>query len=300
MATLPIFATLEPLERILRFTPLGIRFWDPAAGVPVVDGLEVLAMPPDRPDLARRAARTPAGIYAFHSLPGLSALEFPDPNTPPGEHPPDSPPVTQRFLIYVRDAFGRFSPCLFFIDAPYRGIFPLQPAGSPAQSLPGFYLFSAPTRTPLATLGVVRAQIVERTTSGQARPAAFAILEVEPPSGPVWPGIANADGSAVVFLPQPTFTPPPPQTSPLTPPPSPSRFITWDLTIRVRYASPGLEPLAGFPVPTLSTVLSQPFAQLYTSLAGPGQLSNQIVSPFTFGQPLLVQTAGRSELWIEG
>lgn len=296
--TLPIFAALEPLERTARYTPLGIRFWDPAASKAVTHGLEVTAFPPGRFDLAVRATLTRSGVYAFHRLPGLQALEFSDPDLPAGEHPTGSPPPLARFTVYVRDAQQRFSPCLFMVDAPYRGIFPTQPSGSPAQSMPGFFLFSAPTRPELPTLGVVRAQLVERTGPNQSRPASFAVLEVQVNGGPTWPGIADAAGSAAVFMPQPPFDPPPPQTSPLTPPPSPSRFITWDVTARVRYAAPGLAPANGFGVPALVDILNQPYTQIYTNLAGPGQPVNQASAQLVFGQALLLQTTGLSELWI--
>lgn len=300
----PIFASLEPLERVSRYTPLGIRFWDPAVAAPVVDDLEVTTMPPGRPDLSKQASITPSGIFAFHHLPGMRALEVSDPNLPAGAHPFTlSPPISGRFLVSVRDRQARYLPCLFFVDLPYQGIYPTQPIisppGSPPNSLPGFYLFSAPTRSPAASLAVVRAQLVERVSASESRPASFAVMEVQPPSGPAWPGIANEHGSIAVFLPQPAFSPPPPQTSPLTPPPSPTHTVAWDLTVRVRYASPPLTPEEGFSVPLLRDVLNQPPAQIYANLGAPGQPTAQLSTRLIFGQPLLLQTAGWSELWIE-
>lgn len=296
----PIFASLQPLERVGRYTPLGIRFWDPAAGAPVVDDLEVDAMPPDRPDMSRRAEITPSGIFAFHRLPGMQSLEVSDPDLPAGSHPFNkSPPFSARLLVSVRDRQERFQPCVFFVDLPHQGIYPTRPTSSPPGGLPGFYLFSAPTRTPVASLAVVRAQVVERLGLDESRPASFAVLEVQPPSGPAWPGIADERGSVAVFLPQPGFSPPPPQTSPLTPPPSPTRFITWDLNVRVRFASPPLKPLQGFSMPLLRDVLNQPPARVYADLDAPGQPIAQLSVSLVFGRSQLVQTAGRSELWIE-
>lgn len=296
----PIFASLQPLERIGRYAPLGIRFWDPAAGAPVVDDLEVTAMPPDRLELYRRAEITPSGIFAFHHLPGMRLLEASDPDLPPGAHPfAASPPFSGRFLVSVRDRQERFQPCLFFVDLPYQGIYPTVSMSSPLGNLPGFYLFSAPTRNPAANLAVVRAQLVERVSGGKFRPASFAVLEVQPPTGPAWPGIADERGSIAVFLPQPAFSPPPPQTSPLTSPPSPARSVEWDLTVQVRCASPPLEPVEGFNTPLLRDVLNQPSAQVYTDLDAPGQPVAQLSTRLIFGRPLLLQTAGRSELWIE-
>jgi hypothetical protein len=294
------FATLQSLELVSRYIPLGIRFWDPAADMPVVEDLEVTAMPHDRPDLSGRAEITPSGVFAFHRLPGMRALEVSDPKLPAGVHPLNaSPPFSGRFLISVRDRRERFQPCLFFIDLPYQGIYPTQPTNSPPRGLPGFYLFSAPTRNPVASLSLVRAQLVERLSVNKSRPAAFAVLEVQPPTGPTWPGIADKRGSVVVFLPQPAFSPAPPETSPLTPPPSPTRTVSWDLIVRVRYATPPLDPVEGFGVPLLRDVFNQPLAHLYTDLDAPGQPISELSTHLTLGQHTLVQTKSRSELWIE-
>ncbi len=292
----PVFATLQPLERISRYTPLGIRFWDPAAAAPVVDGIVVTAMPPDRPDLSIKAETTASGIFAFHHLPGMRSLVVSDPDLPAGAHPFTSSPLfSGRFMVSVRDRLNRFQPCLFSIDLPYQGIYPTRSTAS----LPGFYLFSAPTRSRTANLMVVRAQIVKRVNSDVSERAAFAVMEVQPPTGPVWPGIADENGSIAVFMPLPIFSPPPHQTSPPSPPSSPSRSIGWDITVRVRCASPPLDTVQGFGVPLLQDTLNQPSARVYTDFDAPGQPMAEVLTRLVLGRALVVQTAGRSELWIE-
>jgi hypothetical protein len=49
--------------------------------------------------------------------------------------------------------------------------------------------------------------------------------------------------------------------------------------------------------PGLSSLLNQPQAKLWMNAAGPTQL--QFNTSLIFGQPLLLQTAGASELLIE-
>ena len=164
------------LEELEVFTPLGIRFWDLTRDVAVSEGLQVTIRPPERPDLARQAFQTPSGIYAFRNLPGLRHVEASDPDLPAGVHPVDgSPPQGQRFIVEVEDRLRRFLPVTFAVDLPHRGIYPTRPLGSPpGDGLPGFFLFSAPSRAILADTAVLRAQLVERLPGGQTRPAAYA------------------------------------------------------------------------------------------------------------------------------
>src|SRR5262245_50957031 len=112
MPVVPIFATLEPLEKISVYTPLGIRFWDLAGDVAVVDGLEVTARPPGAPQLTRRAFQTASGVYAFRDLPGLRSQEASNPELAAGVHPIAGTPLA-RFVIDVRDRLQRFLPATF-------------------------------------------------------------------------------------------------------------------------------------------------------------------------------------------
>jgi len=299
MSVLPIFATLEPLEKISLYTPLGIRFWDLASDVAVVDSLEVTARPPGQPQLSRRAFQTASGVYAFRDLPGLRRLEVSDPNLPAGMHPIESsPPSSARFVIEVRDRLQRFLPATFQVDLPYRGVYPTQPAGGPTgERLPGFFLFSAPTRPALSNLAVVRAQIVERLGLGQFRPARFAVLELQMPGRPSMIGIGDENGGVAVYFPYPPFAT---TVGPVSPPPGPpdTRRQAWDVTIQARYGlAAQTKPDDSASLPDLGAILKQPPAGIWATQAGPRQA--QLTARLVFGQPLILQTAGKSELWIE-
>lgn len=299
------FAKLQPLEKISHTMPLGIRFWDLARDVAITEGLQVSIRPPDRPDLQRPAFQTTSGVYAFRNLPGLRGLEASDPNLPPGDHPLEaSPPQPQRFVVEVADLMGRFLPAAFRVDLPYRGIYPTQLVGSPPGAvLPGFYLFSAPSRSVLADLAVLRAQLVERLPGGQTRPAGYAVLElvaVEPDgtlgSTPAV-GIADERGSVLVTFPYPGFSA---SVGFISPPPGPpeTRLQAWDAIVSVRYAPASQRrPDSSTRVPDLGAILTQPSARFLPAATGPGE--PQLNARLVFGQPLTLQTAGSSELWIE-
>ena len=292
MAALPIFATLEPLEKLSIYTPLGIRFWDPATATPVVDGLEVIARPPDEPNLARRAFRTRTGIYGFQNLPGQRRLEAPDPNLPAGQHPDSGtfPPVP--FVVEVHDRLGRFLDVALLVDVPHRGLFP-----TPTPAVSGFTLVSRSSRPTPGEVGVVRAQLVERLGPGQFRPASHAVLQVQASGVPLQVGISGEDGSVVVFFPYPAFDAAVRGGSPALGGPE-SRLQGWDVTARVRYRPAAqTKPDQFARPPDLGALMNQPFARLWPDQAGPGQL--QRPARLVYSQPLLLETAGRKELWVE-
>lgn len=303
-----IFATLQPLEKVSHYTPLGIRFWDFTRDVAVSAGLQVTIRPPGRLDLTRRAFQTPSGIYAFHNLPGLRHLEASDPDLPAGVHPVNgSPPQSQRFIIEVEDRLRRFLPVSFAVALPHRGIYPTRPLGSPpGDGLPGFFLFSAPSRAILADTAVLRAQLMERLPGGQTRPAAYAVLEalvveagtgLPPVGGAPAIGIADENGSVLAAFPYPNFAT---SVTAISSPPGPpeTRFRAWDLIVRVRYDPAShlrLDNVAR--LPDLGAILTQPHTRLLATTLGASQ--SQLNTRLVFGQPLLIQTAGRSDLWIE-
>lgn len=290
MPAVPIFATLEPLEKVSQYTALGIRFWDLARDVAVTHGLEVTARPTGQPQLERRAFQTLSGIYAFRGLPGLRAIEASDPELPPGDHPlPGS--VTAPFVVTVHDRLGRFLPVTFEVNLPFRGVYPGEP-------LPGFYLFSAPSRPVLSDLAVVRAQLLERLPAGSFRPASYALLEVEVPGTPARLGFADEEGSVVIQFPYPPFA----TTVHAAPPPGApfeDRLQAWDARVRVRYPLPAdNKPDRSSKLPGLGAILArQPPADIWETAAGPGQAHRD--TRLVFGQPLLLQTNGQSVLWIE-
>jgi hypothetical protein len=263
------------------FTPLGIRFWDTSRDVAVTDALEVVAWPPSQPERKRAAVRSLSGIYAFHGLPGMRDVEYPE--------DPDalqlSPPVQRRFVVSVSDARRRFLPVVFSVDLPQFGIYPsstVPPGGPP---IPGLYLFSSPTR-PAGALAVVRAQLAEDATG---TPAAHAVVEVEAPQGQLFHGIADENGSVAVMFSYPRF-----RTGATSSPPGVAEAPgtqTWPLTVRVRY-SPFLQtPVQGSKLPDLRSILGQSDARLQATTST-SSLTNEISAELEFGRELILRTLG--------
>jgi len=294
---------MEPLvqvrvleERTVR-TLLGIQFWDPALDEPVRDGLRVRARRADGDGPERTAVRTSSGLWAFHRLPGLSALERGE--EPEAASPPPSP--SARFLVSVEDARRRFLPLAFTVDLPlpYRG--PWNPGleASPQSAAPArCYLFSSANRPAGPGLATVRAQIADGDRlgpDGEPAPAAWALLELELEGGGRWYGLADSRGSAGVLLPWPTVTgtiatSPPNGTFP------PLARQRWRVTARVRW-SPGLpiHPVAGG-APDLRALRRQEPARLWPD-AGP--TVPELEAELAYGRELVLRTSGRPELLVE-
>lgn len=272
------------IERQTIFTPLGIRFWDPATDSQVAHGLRVRAWPDGATAPVRTAFRTASGIYAFQGLPGLRELEYPAANGG-GQA---SPPALERFVVAVEDEQRRFLPVTLRVDAPFTGIYPTGlPASPPGAALPGLFLFSAPWRS-AAGLAVVRADLVRRSTG---QPAAWAVLELDLADGGVWHGIADERGRVAVFLPPPPFqatlgsSPPGPQ--------APPQAQQWPLTARVLYQPSHLELPAGAEQPDLRTILTQAGGVLWADAAGLPVAT--LPATLNFGQPLILRSTGQPE-----
>jgi hypothetical protein len=284
----------SPRERVTILTPLGIRFWDPVQDAQVKDGLVVTAYPEGVRCTGTRAFRTLSGVYAFRGLPGLHDVEYPDDGFPDA-----SPPVSARFIIRVFDRRRRFLPVVFSTDLPHYGVYPTRPPLSPpAGGLPGFYLFSAPTRPGAPTLAMVRAQLVERVSASVRRPAAHAVLEVEVAGGRTWYGVADERGAVAVLFPYPTFTIAAGLTSPAALPPVASAQ-SWNLDVRVRYEPAALTFSNGFRIPDLRSVFDQSPGRLWsTAIAQPGQPVSHTSAELIFGRELVMRTDGGSTLLI--
>lgn len=272
------------IERQTIFTPLGIRFWDPATDSQVAHGLRVRAWPDGATWPVRTAFRTGSGIYAFQGLPGLRDLEYPAANG----GGLSSPPVQERFVVAVEDEQRRFLPVTLRVDAPFDGIYPTALAFSPpGEALPGFFLFSAPWRA-AAALAVVRAELVRESTG---QPAAHAVLELHVEGSGLWHGIADERGSVAVFFPIPPFqatlgsSPPGPQ--------APPQAQQWQVTARVLFEPDHLETPAGADQPDLRTILTQAGGVLWAAAAGAPAAF--LSATLTFGQDLVLRSAGLSE-----
>jgi hypothetical protein len=285
----------RPLERVSIIAPLGIRFWDPAFDEQITDGLIVTAWPADTRWPARTAYVTSGGIYAFRGLPGLHDVEYPSGS--PAR--PGSLPAARRFLIEVADTNARFLPIAFFVDAPYNGIFPTTPSSSSSMpALPGFYLFSAPTRPATSLVALVRAQLSERIDDFTEQPAPYAVLEIDTPDGETWYGLADACGAVAALFPYPNFTPTDNSAGSL-PSPAPASQQSWPLTLRVRYQPSVVSLTFGSSLPELRSVLAQAPAAIWTQRASPpGITLPSQTATLIFGQQLTMRSAGESVVLI--
>lgn len=271
------------VERQTIFTPLGIRFWDPATDSQVAHGLAVRAWPDGATEPVRSAFRTASGIYAFQGLPGLRAVEY-----PANGGGSASPPAAQRFVVAVEDEQRRFLPAVLRVDAPFVGIYPTAAASSPpGAALPGVFLFSAPWRSATG-LAAVRAELVRASTG---EPAAWAVLELDVAESGVWHGIADERGSVAVFFPIPTFqatlgsSPPGPQ--------APPQEQQWQVTARVLFQPSHLETPAGANSPDLRTILTQVGGVIWATAGG--LPAAEFAATLAFGQDLVLHTAGLAE-----
>jgi hypothetical protein len=291
----PIFEFIAPLERLTVFTPLGIRFLDPARDAQVTEGLIVTARPQGRRHPVSHAFRTASGIYAFQGLPGLQDVEYPRGTSTFTA----SPPAITRFVVEVSDTQRRFLPLVFSVDVPSQGIFPTGALSSPLGSrISGFYLFSSPTRLVMPSLALVRAQLEELTETGQRRPAAHALLEVHIPGQPTGYGLADERGCVAVLFPYPAFTGAPGGASPLMSlaAAGPQR---WALNISVRYDPPALTVPVGSKIPDLRSICSQAPGVIWSTLVvQPGQTVTQFSAELTFGEELVLRTDDESALLI--
>jgi hypothetical protein len=291
----PLFDFFNPPERVTIFTPLGIRFWDPARETQVTDGLVVTARPQGVSYATTRAFRTASGVYAFQGLPGLRAVEYPTEERDLVQNPP----VPARFIIAVIDTQRRFLPAVFGVDVPYLGVFPTETLRSPlGKRPPGFYLFSSPTRPVPSSLAVVRAQLVERVDTTTQRPAAHAVLEITLPNQKRVYGVADERGCVAVLFPYPTFTGVPGISSPPVSPPT-VRQQGWEVEIHIRYAPTTLSVPVGSAIPDLRSIFQQSPGVVWSTLANhTEQPVDRLFAELVFGQELVLRSGDSSTLLI--
>jgi hypothetical protein len=266
------------LERVQRHALLGLRFWDIAAAISTVDGLEVDVFPRERPRARTRARPNRSGVYVAQGLVGMRELEFADLG-------PEAlfSAATRPYRVEVRDPQGRFLPIAFDADLPARGLFTWRApwfsppraiglpgeAGSPPQLLvEKIPLFSAAQRPLPEPLAVVYAQLRE---SGTDRAAAWALLTASIGGEVRGLGLADTEGRVAVMFPYPE----PPRMALSSPPAARSEFH-WqvELEAHCRVTSP---PAAPPEIADLGSVLSQldlpPRALLGSTLSPPLPLS---------------------------
>jgi hypothetical protein len=275
------------LETVTRTALLGVRFWDRVTGRVVVDGLEVMETTSGTRLLSSRS-----GVFALHELPGLRASAFGSGDDAFWS----SPPAVSTIGFTVVDTTRQFLPFAFTTDVPFRGLLAEDcglDASPPDAVVGGVPLFSAPSRIAPAGVAAVRADLWDVDANA---PAAWAVLEVSAGSGPVYRGVADANGRTVVLLPYPE---PPWHGS--SPPPGSHALSeqTWPLTIGVRYApaqaSPPLPAPSPDAVPDLCAVLTQPAGTLLAADSPSTALGSQLLA---FGRELVLRTPGQSVLHV--
>jgi hypothetical protein len=269
------------LERFTLTAPLGVRFWDVAAGEAVRGGMTLQGFPVDNPDRTLRAFSNGSGVMVFRDLPGL---RDPDPGTWPvnfrfGDGSDafwqqwQQPSRTRRFELTAIDEQRRFLPLRFGCDAPQRGfarcVCParLPPAShlvpnAPLDALP---VYSASTRHAPAGLAVIRAQMLEPPDIGSPPadrvPAAWAFVEALLDGDVVGSSYADEQGRVAVMFPFPA-----PADSSLISPPSPPDSSgaggllkqRWRIVLRAYY-----DRLPRGEVPDLCDLLAQRPATLW-------------------------------------
>ena len=227
-------------EELTIVTPLGVKFRDESTRAQVSDELDVVVYPAGLPELRRDGVANRAGVFVFRNLPGLHEVE-----SGSGDdefwalHPPHF-----DFVLEVSDRAGRFLPYAYPLQLPVR-----RPLTLPA-SLPGgddaMPLFSAPARTPVEAMGVIRAEVVD--SAGAA--AAWAVVDATTDLRTVR-GMADARGQLMLAVPYPR--PRPTLPSPLQ---TGAAAQTWDVDLAIRYAPRSFIP----PRPDLAEALRLPIA----------------------------------------
>jgi hypothetical protein len=275
------------LETVTRTALLGVRFWDRITGRVVADGLEVLET-----TRGIRLVPSRSGAFVLHEFPGMRATTFGSGDDAFWASPPGSAAIA----FTVVDTTRQFLPFAFTTDVPVRGLFAEDCGldGSPPDAVVGGVpLFSAPSRIAPAGIAAVRADLWDVDADA---PAAWAVLEVSAGTGPVYRGVADANGRTVVLLPYPE----PPWHGSSPPPGSHSLSEqTWPLTIGVLYApsqaSPPLPTPSPYAVPDLCAVLTQPAGTLLAADSPETVLGSQVLA---FGRELVLRTPGQSVLHV--
>lgn len=296
-------------ESYTTLTALGIRFWDIALDRQVIDNLVVRAYPVLGTGPVVSAFHTASGVYGFQGLPGMQAVEFKE-NDGEDTTVPASPSFTKSFYIEVTDKLSRFLPVIFTVELPlsYNGVYLSDdtslPGGSPGtQNPPGFYLFSAPSRTVSPGLAAIQAALVRQATG---EPAAYAVLQVDVENSGgedigTWYGIADERGCVSILFPYPDME----VSLSQSPPVSPSVLLEqqeWQLTLQVRYAPGELTYPTNIniesEIPLLESILNQSFGGVWTAV---GTFEDLWSTVLTFGEELILKTEGveKPELWID-
>lgn len=170
-----------------------------------------------------------AGVHAFDRVPGV----------PPLVDGTDAPTI--QVAVSITDPADRYMPATYVVDAPVRAV----PA-RPSDGL-GLYVFPGPGAAGRSGFAAVRADLID--DDARSQPAGHAVLTVDAGAGP-GVGVAGQDGRAVAYVPLPA------------PPPNAGPRPTWPLTVSVWWDPAQQQRVAGLPVPTVTSLLSQGVASI--------------------------------------
>jgi len=283
------------LETISNKTLFGLRFWDPALNLQIKSGLHTTLHPFDKPEKKVLATCTKSCNYVFNNIPGLRAFETGLADIPDSAV---SPPVSKPYVLEVRDTRQRFSDVALTVDLPlpYSGLFLTDDtSGSPADTPPGFNLYSAINRAPGPQYTVVRGELIDRNTQ---QAATNALVRVTTEDGFNWFGTSGLDGKFVVMMPYP-FLNLPFNSSPPTSDGVRLFERIWPINVDVFYAPLSLVSLPGSQTPDYTSVLSQDQALIYTETpeTDTGEVS-VFETDLVYGRDLIIKTTGFSQLYI--
>lgn len=280
-------------EKLSRFTPLGIRFWDPVADCQIVDGLQVTARAAMGVPRKFPSIRTRGSVYSFSNLPGLydveTGLVLPEDAVTNGNQ--------RQFIIEINDRLSRYLDVAFTVALPlaYRGLFLSDGGGSPMENSPkGFYLYPAPNRRLAGHYAQVRGHLLNPLTG---QPAAHALVRVVTESGESWFGIADDAGQFMVAMPFPDLSAGfggSPATSQV-----PLHQQNWNVDLEVAYSPATLTRLPGTDTPGYTSILNQTTANIF--LSDPevsASTVTQISLLLEFNKPTVTRTDGQSYLFV--
>lgn len=280
------------LEQTIRYSPLGIRFWDPVTDAQITENLVVSAWPIEVPSRKTAASKTMSNNYAFFCLPGLRDLELST------IAPEDVSEMDRRnFIVNVHDNAGRYIDVSFDVRLPltYQGILLSENLDSPAKSAPkGVYMYSRISRTLPRHFAVVRGQLLDQTNGN---PAQFALVKVSTEEGETWFGISDRDGQFLLSLPYPSLSdgfggsPAGGQVA--------LHHQSWNINVEVCYAPTMQEHLVGTDIPNYVSVLGQDVAEIFpfdpdvssTAIA-------QLPLVLEFNKAVVTRSEGLSELYV--
>jgi hypothetical protein len=220
------------------------------------------------------------GVFVLAGVPGLALAEHGAGDDAYWADPPAQTIVT----VDVDDSRGRFLPFSFDADLPARGMFELA-CGSPPGADGPIVLFSSAARPVPAGCAVVRADLWDADADA---PAAWALLEVQPPGLPPARGLADARGRVAVVFPYPE-----PSGLDGSPPSLERRALSaqsWTVQLRA-FAAAQADPVPARP--DLCTVLTQPEATL---LAGESPATPLTDATLDYGRELVLRTSPQSVL----